>query len=99
MNVRVDFFAAGWDTAPVVKGLPDDACPCPHWGYVFKGKVLVRYDDHEETLEAGDAYYMAPGHVPLFLEDTEILSVSPVDELRDVLEVVEANTAALERGA
>lgn len=23
--------------APLLKGLPDDSCHCPHWGYVFKG--------------------------------------------------------------
>ena len=23
---------------PLVKGLPGDACPCPHWGYVVKGR-------------------------------------------------------------
>jgi hypothetical protein len=25
------------DLAPMLKGLPDDRCQCPHWGYVFKG--------------------------------------------------------------
>ena len=28
------------DATPFVKGLPDDRCQCPHWGYVFKGKTL-----------------------------------------------------------
>ena len=26
------------DATPFMKGLPDDRCQCPHWGYVFKGK-------------------------------------------------------------
>jgi len=33
------------DLAPLLKGLPDDLCHCPHWGYMFKGKLTVRYKD------------------------------------------------------
>ena len=28
------------DMAPMFVGLPDDRCQCPHWGYVFKGKLV-----------------------------------------------------------
>ena len=31
------------DLAPMLKGLPDDACQCPHWGYVLSGQLTVRY--------------------------------------------------------
>jgi hypothetical protein len=24
------------DSTPLLKGLPDDSCPCPHWGYVLQ---------------------------------------------------------------
>src|SRR5690349_19363850 len=54
MNVGLERFPAGADTAPVFKGLPDDRCQCPHWGYVIKGQLRVRYEDHEETLRTGD---------------------------------------------
>jgi hypothetical protein len=94
--VEFEQFPAGLDTGPLLKGLPGDACPCPHWGYVFKGSFLVRYADHEETIVAGDAFYLQPGHVPVFLEDTEMFELSPAAQLRDVLEVVNANAAALE---
>src|SRR5690349_21586660 len=50
------------DLAPILASLPTGRCTCPHWGYVVKGRVVVRYDDHEEVLEAGDAFYMPPGH-------------------------------------
>lgn len=97
-NLLVEFesFPAGLDTSPLLKGLPGDACPCPHWGYVFRGRFLVRYDDHEETVSAGDAFYMPPGHVPVFLEDTEMVELSPAAELKAVLDVVNANAAALD---
>jgi hypothetical protein len=29
------------DATPLMKGLPDDRCPCPHWGYVLKGKMVA----------------------------------------------------------
>ena len=52
------------DLTELLKGLPGDVCPSPHWGYVFKGSLTVRYADHEETFQAGDAFYMPPGHAP-----------------------------------
>ena len=30
------------DATPFMKGLPDDRCQCPHWGYVLKGKMTAR---------------------------------------------------------
>jgi hypothetical protein len=44
------------------RGLPGDRCPLPRWGYVFNGKVSFVFPDHKETFEAGDAYYVPPGH-------------------------------------
>lgn len=93
--VEFESFPGGLDTAPLLKGLPGDACPCPHWGYVFKGSFTVRYADREETISTGDAFYMEPGHVPVFLEDTEMFEVSPGTELAAVMEVVARNAADL----
>jgi hypothetical protein len=70
------------DLAPLLKGLPEDRCQCPHWGYLLKGKIVVRYADHEEMIDAGQAFYMPPGHAPEALEDCEILQFSPT-ELHD----------------
>ena len=53
------------DTTPFMKGLPDDRCQCPHWGYVLKGRMTARYADRNEVIEAGDAFYTPPGHVPV----------------------------------
>jgi hypothetical protein len=38
------------DATPLMKGLPDDRCQCPHWGYVFKGKMTARYADQPGCL-------------------------------------------------
>jgi hypothetical protein len=57
--------------------LPDGRCPCPHWGYVIKGRLRVKYADHEEVLCAGEVYYLAPGHIPVVEEPLEIVEFSP----------------------
>ena len=72
------------DLGPMLKALPGGNCPCPHWGYVLKGKIIVRYDDHEEVLEAGDAFYWPPGHAPEAEAGTELLQISPAEELAEV---------------
>jgi hypothetical protein len=99
MNVGLETFPAGTELEPVFKGLPDDRCQCPHWGYVIRGRMRVRYKDHEEVVNAGDAYYMAPGHVPIFDEDTEIVEFSPKDEFQKTMEVAARNVAALQASA
>jgi len=68
------------DLGPMLKALPGGNCSCPHWGYVVKGRLIVRYDDHEEVLEAGDAYYMPPGHAPEAEAGTELVQISPSKE-------------------
>ncbi|MBV8693027.1 MAG: hypothetical protein JO054_09675 [Actinobacteria bacterium] len=72
------------DLAPMLARLPGGNCSCPHWGVVLKGRVIVRYADHEEVLEAGDAFYMAPGHAPEAEEGTELIQFSPADQLAEV---------------
>jgi len=70
------------DHTPLLRGLPDDMCQCPHWGYVLKGRVTFRFTDHEETVEAGDAFYLPPGHIPVGNEPgTEYVQFSPEAEL------------------
>jgi hypothetical protein len=96
MNVAIERFAAGVDTAPIFKGLPDDRCQCPHWGYVLRGRVRIRYADHEEVVSAGDAYYLPPGHTTHFDEDTEIVEFSPKGEYQKTLEVAGRNVAAMQ---
>src|SRR5215210_5221085 len=75
-------FRENIDHGPLLKGLRDDRCQCPHWGYVLKGKLTFSYGDREETYEAGDAYYAPAGHIPVHNEPgTEYLQFSPTDEL------------------
>jgi hypothetical protein len=85
------------DATPLLRGLPDDRCQCPHWGYVLQGGLTFRYADREEVFTAGDAFYTPPGHVPVQHDPgTEILLFSPADKLRETDAVMERNMAALQ---
>ena len=84
---------AGTDVAPLLKGLPDDLCPCPHWGYVVKGQLRVIYADRQEVLRAGDLYFMAPGHSAVVEEDYEGIEFSPSAGHEQVLDVIKRNAA------
>jgi len=84
---------AGTDVAPLLKGLPNDACPCPHWGYVIKGQVRVIYRDSEEVIRAGDLYYLPAGHTAIVEEDYEALEFSPPAGHQEVLDVIKRNAA------
>lgn len=95
MEVSFRSFPAGFDARPLVRGLPDDLCPCPHWGYVLKGRMDLGLPGETVIVTAGDAFYMPPGHVPHFLEDTDFFEVSPSDEMQAVQEVVQRNLTAL----
>jgi hypothetical protein len=75
----------GTDLGPALKGLPEDSCQCPHWGYMIKGRLQMRTSDGDRVYEAGDAFYWAPGHVPVALEDCEYLDISPTDQLEAVI--------------
>ena len=87
-------FLGDMDPAPLFRGLPDDRCQCPHWGYVLKGKMTFRFADHEETYEEGDAYYAPPGHTPVMYEGSEVVEFSPTEELGKTIAVIMGNLEA-----
>lgn len=68
------------DLTPLLQGLPNDQCQCPHWGYVFKGSMWWRYGDREEVTEAGDAFYIPPGHTAGATANSEFIVFSPAKE-------------------
>jgi Cupin domain len=96
LSVALETFAAGTDPSALFKGLPDDRCQCPHWGYVVRGRFRVRYGGREEIVTAGDAYHIPPGHVSIYEEDTEVVEFSPKREYQTMLEAVAGNWAAVE---
>jgi hypothetical protein len=91
-------FKDDMDQSPMLVGLPDDRCQCPHWGYVLKGKLTHRFADHEEVFEAGDAFYLPPGHVGVANEPgTEFLQFSPAEALKETEAVIMKNMEAMQQ--
>jgi hypothetical protein len=71
------------DMSRMLRGLPGDACQCPHWGVVNSGSMTVRYTDgNEDTVAAGEAFYLPPGHVPTYEVGTQLTQFSPTEELK-----------------
>jgi hypothetical protein len=79
MTASIIRLAKGTDLAPALVGLPDDRCPCPHWGYMLEGRLLMHTREGDQTYEAGQAFYWAPGHSPVALEDCAYVDFSPTE--------------------
>ena len=87
------------DATPLLKGLPDDKCQCSHWGYVISGRITFGVDGGEEVIEAGEAYYIPPGHTQRADAGTEIVQFSPSEALDQVSAQMMANMKAMMQGA
>jgi hypothetical protein len=96
IHVGFETYNEEFDLTPLLRGLPDDMCQCPHYGHVLKGRMRVRYADREEVVAAGDAYYIGPGHSPSMEAGTELVEFSPKDEYQKTMEVAERNLAAMQ---
>jgi hypothetical protein len=87
MTMAFERMSAGVETAPLFKGLPDDACQSPHWGYLISGRLRVlATDGTEESIGAGQAYYLPPGHNVVVEEDAVVLEFSPAHERARTME-------------
>jgi hypothetical protein len=74
-------------TPNLLEGLPNDSCPCPHWGYMLKGSIHISYDDGEEELvRAGEVFYYPPGHVGWSDEESAWIEFSPEKEMNMVMD-------------
>jgi len=81
------------DHSALYQGLPGAVCQCPHYGYVFKGRIRSRYpgsDWPDEVAGPGDAYFFRPGHVLIYEEETEALELNPADALQVLMDHVES---------
>lgn len=65
-------------------------CPATHFGYLEAGEMVIEMEDGEkQTINAGDAYYIPPGHIPIintgaimieFSQDTTYTSKEFIDK-------------------
>ena len=86
MTVGYNRLPKGTDFTPLLKGLPNDSCHCPHWGYVFEGSIRIIYNDgSEDVTTAGDVFYWQPGHTAIVEEDVVLVDFSPDKELEELM--------------
>lgn len=72
---------AGTDLAPLLEGLPGDACAAVHWGFLATGSVVTSYGDGStERTTAGDLFFWPAGHSVRVEEDAELIMFSPQAE-------------------
>jgi len=98
MTIAFERLGAGVETAPIYKGLPEDACQSAHWGYLVEGRLrVVLTDGTEEQVTAGQAYYLPPGHNVVVVEDALVVEFSPAEDrartMAHAAEVVQAASA------
>ena len=101
MTATVEVTSAEWGDMTVAfeKLAPQDfgpkGCQLYHWGFLLKGKLMVRYPDRAETIAAGQAFYMEPGHVVEVLEACEELAFTPSARVRELLDAERRNAQVL----
>ncbi|HKA68410.1 MAG TPA: cupin domain-containing protein [Actinomycetes bacterium] len=94
ITIAFERYTVDADFGPLFRGLPDDRCQCPHWGYVRQGRLVYRYADSTDEITAGEAYYARPGHVSIVFAGTELVEVSPSAALAKTAAVMARNRAA-----
>lgn len=97
IHVEYGTFSKEFDVTPFLKGLPDDRCQCPHWGYLMKGKITVKYKDHEEVINAGDSYYMEPGHTNIIGAGAEYVEFSPKEKYKLTAQAITRNMEQMQK--
>jgi hypothetical protein len=79
-SLAAEYFSlsAGTDIAPLLKGLDNDGCHAPHWGFMLSGEVVVTYTSaDQETYVGDDLFYWPPGHSVRVIRDAEVIMFSP----------------------
>lgn len=87
MAVAFNEVPSGGDMTPLFEGLPNNACPAPHWGYILEGSIRLKYiDGTEETVNAGEVFYWPPGHVPFVEKNLKIIDFTPENDFRILMD-------------
>ncbi len=55
---------------------------------MISGRMRLKYADHDEVVNAGEAFYMQPGHIPVTETDCELVWFSPKGETKKVMDAL-----------
>ena len=72
-------------------GLPGGVCPCPHYFYVFEGRVRSTWpgtDWEDEVASAGEVCFFPAGHVLIYEEPSRVLELNPAAALKDCMDAM-----------
>ena len=86
------------DHTSLYEGLPGGVCPCPHYGYMLKGRLRCRYpgsDWPDEVAHAGDVYFFRAGHVLIYEEPSEVFELNPAAALQVLMDHLEATVSRM----
>ena len=93
-DMEIGYTTAGPTNAgPTYEELPGGVCMCPHYGYVFKGRIRCVYPGSnwlDEVAEAGDVYFFQAGHHLIYEEATEAFELNPAHALQVLMDNVES---------
>ena len=98
MHVEMPTLDKELDMTPLFKGFPDDLDPVPFWGYVVKGRFRAVYKDREEIVNAGDVFYLPPGHTVSYEAGTEFVMFGPAEQVEKAAPIIARNYAAAQLG-
>ena len=81
----------GADITELLRGLEDNLCQAPHWGYMIEGQLTITFaDGKRERVSGGDLFYWPPGHTVRADADTEVILFSPQHEHTKVIDHMRA---------
>jgi len=75
-----------------IGGMPGGVCACPHYGYVFEGRIRATYPNTprpDEVACAGEVYFFPAGHVLIYEEPTKALELNPAFALQETMDAIE----------
>jgi hypothetical protein len=95
-TIGFETIADAADFTPLYRGLPEDLCQSHHWGYVIEGRMIMHRPEGDIVAEAGEAYYVAPGHTgESGLPGTRVVEFSPTAEYEQTMAVLAKNLEAM----
>jgi hypothetical protein len=96
MTIAYSEMPKGTDFTPLLQGLGNNSCHCPHWGYIIEGVIRLIYDDKsEEVVKTGDVFYWPAGHTAIVEEDLKLIDFNPEKEFGEVMEHIGKKMAEL----